>query len=37
MYDRLPQGSHDLFKFWEITDSFLETVQNSDMVRVEGK
>jgi len=37
MYDKLPQGSHDLFKFWEITGSFLETVQNSIMVRVEGK
>jgi len=35
MHDKLSpkgmcSGSHDLFKFWEITDNTSETVQNKD-------
>jgi len=27
--------SHDLFKFWEISDNISETVQNRDIVAME--
>ena len=42
MDDRLPpkgmcSGSYDLFKFWEISDSIPETVQDTDIVAVEVK
>jgi len=37
MNDKLPPkgmclGSHDLFKFWEISDNISEMVQDRDMV-----
>jgi len=29
-------GSRDLFKFWEITDNMSETVQDRDIITIEG-
>jgi len=41
MLDRLHlkgmcSGSHDLFKFWEISDIISEMVQNTDIVAMEA-
>jgi len=40
MHDRLLRkgmcsGSRDLFKYWEISDNILETVQDRDIVAME--
>jgi len=40
MHHRLPLkgmclGSHDLFKFWEISDNVSETEQHTDIVATE--
>jgi len=40
MNDRLSlmgmySGSRDLFNFWEISDSILDTMQDRDMVAIE--